>query len=324
MPVSDYSNGQYYDPASGQTVSPDEGTGMPSDGSGGAYKYSGIKYGNAKNQAWEAYREAQKRYQDLKSGKDSYAEAMARAKLGTAQQMMSAQAVSRGANPLGERAAIMGGGQAMRQGMVEASALRSQEMAQAQQQYQQVLAQSVAQQQAWAGMELNRQQAEASAYAQDRELDMAETESSQQTAAGYMQMGGQVAGAATGMMSDVRNKEAISPAGSDQDGRSAAEQDELMRRLKLYDYQYSQKYERQAAIPPEIRGQKRVGIMAQDLASSPIGEKAVNRTPQGMAIDGPQAVGLSLGLAGRLGQRADDTEARIAALEAQLAARRSG
>jgi hypothetical protein len=462
MPVTDYSYGQYYDPASGQTVSPDEGTGMPGSTSDGPYKFSGIKYGSSNKWGNQALGDAEQYYQRLQSGQDSYAQAMARAKLGQAQQSMAAQAVGRGANPMAERAAIMGGGQAMRQGMVEASAIRAQEMAAAQQAYQNALNTRIGQQQNWAQMELARQQAEADSYYKGREVEMAEDKASQERTSGYINMAGSVVGAvAGGMMSDARLKEDIRSAGADpmlreaafaayrqrseqasdfrtdppypaerarnnseamstrvgragragslqaqtehyqddpeivaayramqderRDGparrnfapigsgrtgteqpadfspiglgkhgeawggthddyhrggrpaptppptlgeiirrkveekRAAAEQDATARSLALYQYRYRPDAAAASGTTPD---QERVGVMAQDLASTPIGAHAVQQTGAGLMIDPQQAIGLSLGLNGRMGQRADELEARLAAVEARIAARR--
>lgn len=343
MPVTDYSNGQYYDPASGQTVSPDEGTGMPGSTSDGPYKFSGIKYGSSNKWGNQALGDAEQYYQRLQSGQDSYAQAMARAKLGQAQQSMAAQAVGRGANPMAERAAIMGGGQAMRQGMVEASAIRAQEMAAAQQAYQNALNTRIGQQQNWAQMELARQQAEADSYYKGREVEMAEDKASQERTSGYINMAGSVVGAVAGvMMSDARLKEDIRSAGADdyyrggrpaptppptlgeiirrkvEEKRAAAEQDETARSLALYQYRYRPEVEPMAGSGP---GQEHVGVMAQDLASTPIGAHAVQPTSRGLTIDQREAIGLSLGLTGRLGQRADDIEMRLARLEADRGGR---
>jgi hypothetical protein len=103
--------------------------------------------------------------------------------------------------------------------------------------------------------------------------------------------------------------------------RAAAEQDETTRSLALYQYRYRPEVEPMAGSGP---GQEHVGVMAQDLASTPIGAHAVQPTSRGLTIDQREAIGLSLGLTGRLGQRADELEARLAAVEARIAARRGG
>ncbi len=98
-----------------------------------------------------------------------------------------------------------------------------------------------------------------------------------------------------------------------------------MRALQLYEYRYRPEYERQASIPPEIRGQPRVGVMAQDLAATPVGARMVLREPNGMlGIDRDQATSAALGFAGRLTERADSLEARIRALEAARGGGRRG
>jgi hypothetical protein len=130
------------------------------------------------------------------------------------------------------------------------------------------------------------------------------------------------AGLEAGMMlgsmvaSDVRVKQGVS-------GATPQAQDQLMRAADLYSFDYRPEYVDRASaisgIPPEIKQQRQTGVMAQDLASTPLGESMVYEDPQtGMlAIDGGQAVTTSLGLIGRLGERADELEQRLAELEAQ-------
>ncbi|MFA6167015.1 MAG: hypothetical protein WC700_10380 [Gemmatimonadaceae bacterium] len=106
-------------------------------------------------------------------------------------------------------------------------------------------------------------------------------------------------------------------------GGAGDEQDQLMRAADLYRYNYRPEYIDRASaisgIPPEIKQQRQTGVMAQDLASTPLGESMVYKDPQtGMlAIDGGQAVTTSLGLIGRLGERSDELEQRLAGLEAK-------
>lgn len=107
------------------------------------------------------------------------------------------------------------------------------------------------------------------------------------------------------MVSDVEAKMAKTPAGA------ASAQDKLLENLSLYEYKYKPQYEEVAGVPPEDRGKPRVGVMAQDLASSPAGRPAVKLTPVGMGIDRDQAIGLALGLTGRLGERIDELEKKV-------------
>jgi hypothetical protein len=137
---------------------------------------------------------------------------------------------------------------------------------------------------------------------------------SQQRAAQATQS--QTGGLLGGVASDVRVKQGVQ-------GAAPQAQDQLMRAADLYRYDYKPEYVDRASaisgIPPEFKRQRQTGVMAQDLASTPLGESMVYEDPQtGMlAIDGGQAVTTSLGLIGRLGERADELEQRLAELEAQ-------
>jgi hypothetical protein len=116
--------------------------------------------------------------------------------------------------------------------------------------------------------------------------------------------------------SDVRAKQGIAQAGP-------GAQDATIRGLDAYQYDYRPEYQDWAAqvggLPAGAKDGRQTGIMAQDLERTPLGQTMVSTDPQtGMlAIDGGQAVTTSLGLIGRLGERADELERRLAELEAQ-------
>jgi len=55
---------------------------------------------------------------------------------------------------------------------------------------------------------------------------------------------------------------------------------------------------------------RRLGVMAQDLAKSPVTRNVVKQTPVGLAIDPTEAVGTLFGLAGRLHQRLGKLEGK--------------
>lgn len=64
----------------------------------------------------------------LRSGEDSAAQQQMQLGLGQAQRAMQQAAVSRGSNPLAQRAAVYGGGQMAQQGVTQAAMLRAQEI----------------------------------------------------------------------------------------------------------------------------------------------------------------------------------------------------
>lgn len=82
---------------------------------------------------------ARKVVQGLESGQMSAAQRQMQMGVGQAQQAMAAQSVSRGSNPLAQRAAMYSGGQMAGQAVAQGGALRAQELLAARQQYQQAL-----------------------------------------------------------------------------------------------------------------------------------------------------------------------------------------
>jgi hypothetical protein len=85
--------------------------------------------------------------------------------------------------------------------------------------------------------------------------------------------------------------------------------DKLAANLELQEYRYGNKALAMGAPPGE-----RMGIMAQDLEKSPLGQAAVLEIPGvGKAIDVPEAVGVSLGLHGRAFERLDALERQVGA-----------
>jgi hypothetical protein len=240
---------------------------------------------------------------DLASGRSSVALQQYYRGLGAANQAMQQQAVGRGANPLGERAAILQGGQNMRASDAEAAALRAQEMQAAQARQQQMMMQG-------AGMYFARQQY-ADQVARQRwedEQRAKEQGSFGQALGGALGTLGQAAGMGA-MMSGAECKEGIEAAGQSIPDEAAAQQDDLLRQIELAQYRYRPEIEAAQGVPPEAQGQEKVGVIAQDLARNPIGAHAVVQTPLGTGIDRDQALGLALGLEGRLGQRVDQLEA---------------
>jgi hypothetical protein len=228
---------------------------------------------------------------DLVSGKSSVAQQQMYKGLGAANQAMQAQAVGRGANPLGERAAILQGGQNMRNSVADAAALRAQEMQ---------AATAAVRGDMRFGQEMEMQRAQFAAQQAQQQL---ENERRAQSENGYGQAVGNALGTlgqAAGMgamMSDVRNKTDLAPI-------PGPAQDALIDRLQLQSYRYSPDYAAVAGIPPEIRQQPRLGVMAQDLAGTP----AAVETPNGLGIDKDQALSTTMGLVGRLGERIDQLE----------------
>lgn len=96
--------------------------------------------------------------------------------------------------------------------------------------------------------------------------------------------------------SDERVKERVANA-------PPAQQDAATRSLSGYTFDY--KPEMVAAGAPSDR---RVGVMAQDVESTPLGREVVRETPMGKALDRDNALGMALGLLGRLGERIDKLE----------------
>lgn len=91
--------------------------------------------------------------------------------------------------------------------------------------------------------------------------------------------------------------------------------DATARGLDTYRYSYRPEVVSRGAAPPG----NHAGIMAQDLERTPLGRGVVFEGPDGMKrIDTHQAQPLALGLVGRLGERQDDTDARVRELARRL------
>lgn len=80
------------------------------------------------------------------------------------------------------------------------------------------------------------------------------------------------------------------------------EDDKTLASLRGYTYEYKPEAQAQLGLRPG----KRFGIMAQDVASTPLGSTMVVETPAGLAIDNQAAHGAELALLGRLAQRDDE------------------
>lgn len=159
----------------------------------------------------------------------------------------------------------------------------------------------------------------------------AENAAMRQRIGGAAQAGGSTEGFSSGVNSGLQLGAALSDERT-KSGRALPEdeaQDRMMRETDLYTYNYRPEWVDHAAqvsgAPREAKARGQVGVMAQDLERTPLGRKLVVRDPQtGMrAIDGSQAIPTSLGLIGRLGERADELEARLQELEARRGNRRS-
>ena len=268
---------------------------------------------------WTDYTGTQHAYNDflgsekarLDSGGGVGAAAM-RSGLGQAQLAMQAQAVGRGANPGNERAALYAGGQMQRHGALQAAQMTQEEYAQLramEDAYRRQNMQNAISQQA---MEMQRQQMMSNNYNAAVGADQAATNADWSHYSGLV---GTVIGAAAGA-SDVRVKENIS-------APSPAAQDATIRGMQPYQWNYRPEYADWAArvsgMPAGARDGRQSGVMAQDLEQTPLGSTMVYEDPQTgrKVIDGAQATTTTMGLVGRLGDRADDLEARLAALEAQ-------
>lgn len=103
---------------------------------------------------------------------------------------------------------------------------------------------------------------------------------------------GGILGGLAGVMSDVRAKKNIAYGGADALG--------AVDKLKAYTYDYKD---------PRMGQGRQIGVMAQDLERSPAGARAVIETPQGKAINGPAALGLSLASIAALKDKVDALEA---------------
>lgn len=302
-------------------------------------------------------------YGRLAQGQDSYGEAQMNRGLGQAQRGMAAAAVSRGANPAAERAAMMGGAQMQAQAVGDAAALRAQEMQAATGQYLDTLGSARQGELSWADQERQRQEAAARHYAEMVNADLQETQQDRAL------VGTVIGGAGALMASDRRLKEAIarvSPQAQDEIARSLAApalsaerpafagsaltpQEVEIARSALGTPPaasgLSESYGRPSTPEDELsrslalksyryngRGRElgapageRLGLMAQDLERTDLGRRAVVETPQGKAIDRDNALGLSLALHGRDAERNDAQDQRIARIMAELeASDRSG
>lgn len=100
-------------------------------------------------------------YDALKGGKESYGEAMLAKGQQQAMRGMQSQAISRGANPATERAAIMQGGQMATQNAANAAAIRAQEMQQARMAMLGTLQQGTQGELSWAELRAQQEQARA-------------------------------------------------------------------------------------------------------------------------------------------------------------------
>jgi len=157
----------------------------------------------------------------LKRGQDSYGEAMLDRGMGQTSRAMASQAIGRGANPSGERAAIMAGAEMAGQNNANAAALRAQEMQAANMAHMQNLNQLRGGEMGWAQLDAQMQQAAANHYAQMGQNNIARDAETRQVISTAM---GGAGGMLGGMLSDERLKAAVMSA-------SPAAQDEIASRF---------------------------------------------------------------------------------------------
>lgn len=144
-----------------------------------------------------------------------------------------------------------------------------------------------------------------------------------QIAGGSMQMiGGALGGAA---MSDARAKHGIRPAGygvseGTKDGMSDArakravehgDADSFLESLRPYSYAYTDSTDEPRSQP---NGGRYLGVLAQDVESTPLGQQMIRETPRGKAIETAPALSGALAGLGRLHER-------VAALETKKGGR---
>jgi hypothetical protein len=94
-------------------------------------------------------------------------------------------------------------------------------------------------------------------------------------------------------------------------------EDETLESMTGYTYNYKPEYQQALGLP----GDRRYGVMAQDLEQTPLGSTLVNDTPAGKVIDGQAATGASLAMMGRLAERDKEREGRSALRDEMLARR---
>lgn len=71
-------------------------------------------------------------------------------------------------------------------------------------------------------------------------------------------------------------------------------------------------------------GQQQTGVMAQDVASTPVGAQMVQQTPQGLALDPTSALGPTLAALANLDERLRATEAHLTGQQAPVPQLRAG
>lgn len=107
-----------------------------------------------------------------------------------------------------------------------------------------------------------------------------------------------------GLLSDRRLKTDVAP--------TEPQTDDFMSHLHGYGYHYKQ------GVPGEDPSQQRYGIIAQQVASSPMGASIVDKTPIGLAIDVPHAIGPIMAAEGDLYRKHLEDAKNIALLKKQV------
>lgn len=123
-----------------------------------------------------------------------------------------------------------------------------------------------------------------------------------QIAAGAMQMIGAAAGGAA--MSDARVKRDLRAEGSAPERGDA---DSFLESLRPYSYAYKDGADEPRSQP---NGGRYLGVLAQDVESSPLGRQMVKETPRGKAIETAPALSGALAGLGRLHERVSALEAK--------------
>jgi hypothetical protein len=220
-------------------------------------------------------------------------------------QAMRAQA---GADPSQARAAAYAGGSLGQTGATQAAILRAQELAQAREEYMQAQMGAAGQAQDWQGIYFGAKGAQRDLLLREQleRMKQQDADKAEQAAraAELMKATTMAAG-----MSDRRAKDAIADA-------SAASADRTIASLDGYQYRY--RPDARAMLGDAMApGGERYGVIAQDLEQTPIGRTMVRESPAGKMVDMRAATLGGLALLGRVGERADELEDRIAALEAR-------
>ncbi len=94
-------------------------------------------------------------------------------------------------------------------------------------------------------------------------------------------------------------------------GQPITPEDEFLDSLNGYTFEYKPEVQKELGLD----GDRKYGVMAQDVEQTPLGQTFVENTPSGKVLDTTQGFGAALAALGRLNVRVRELEDEKAALQ---------